>query len=171
MKIGAYLFFLSPSICPFAHPSVHLYFFLLYFEVSCMHQYTFSWLLPSSLNFVHFCSFFVSVQAHFPARKKSRHSRAKNYNFEIYRYFSWSPNTQSYRAVNGRQRCCPSGDILPPPSLLLNLLQDCSPDFLEPYRSPSLPASCHLLPWLVEVQRSFLLSQNLLHSLQLDLPP
>lgn len=149
-----------------------VFFFSLYFELSCMHSYTFSWLLTSSLNFVHFNNFFVYVQAHFPARKENRSSRAKNYDLEIRRDLSLDPsNTRSYRAVNGRWRCCPSGGILPPHSLLLNLLQDYSLGFFEPYRSPFLPNSCHLLPWLVEVQRSFLLSQNLLHSLQIDLPP
>lgn len=157
------------SLCPSFSPS---FFFSLYFELSCMHSYTFSWLLTSSLNFVHFNNFFVYVQAHFPARKENRSSRAKNYDLEIRRDLSLDPsNTRSYRAVNGRWRCCPSGGILPPHSLLLNLLQDYSLGFFEPYRSPFLPNSCHLLPWLVEVQRSFLLSQNLLHSLQIDLPP
>lgn len=33
-----------------------------------------------------------------------------------------SSNTRSYRAVNGRRRCCPSRDVLPLLSLLLNLL-------------------------------------------------
>lgn len=142
VNIGAYLFSLSPSVCPFAHPSVHL-FFSLYFELSCMHSYTFSWLLTSSLNFVHFNNFFVYVQAHLPARKENRSSWAKNYDLEIRRDLSLdSSNTRSYRAVNGRWRCCPSGGIAPPYSLLLNLLQDCSLDFFEPHSSP-------LLAWLL----------------------
>lgn len=120
-----------------------IFFFSLYFELSCMHSYTFSWLLTSSLNFVHFNNFFVYVQAHLPARKENRSSWAKNYDLEIRRDLSLdSSNTRSYRAVNGRWRCCPSGGISPPYSLLLNLLQDCSLDFFEPHSSP-------LLAWLL----------------------
>lgn len=155
------------SLCPSFSPSFFVCF-ISKLQASVYFLLTPS-LLPKFCSFLHLLCFCSS-----PLLCKERRQDLQGQElgpWKLQKIPLDSSNTWCYKAVNGRWRCCPSGDILPPHSLLLNLLWDCSLGFLEPYRSPSLPDSCHLVTCLIEVQRSFLLSQNLLHYLQLDLPP